>query len=371
MVRACMYLEGLDRGGIETLCVNLIEPMRACGCELSFLVLKERGYAYTDTVRAHGCTVDYLVSADRLADSSALDYCKLMYRWARKNAGKIDVLHMHISQLGNSLPLMLAAKMGGVRNVVLHSHNSKPTTRKIGTAHRVCLPLLSVVRPSALLACSDVAGEWMFGSRAYVKIANGIDLVRFRFDASARKRLRSELDLGDRVVLCSVGRFAKVKNHTFLLDVFKAFRDLRLDSCLLLVGSGELEGELRAKSRRLGLEEDVVFAGLRDDVPNILSASDCLVFPSIFEGLSIACVEAQANGIPAVLSDGVSPETVMSNKTAIVPLSSPPKEWAKVILGQAARRFEPPRYTETFDAYDIRLTAASIVDVYRSILSAR
>lgn len=369
MVRACMYLEGLDRGGIETLCVNLIEPLRTCGCELRFLVLKERTYAYTDTVRAHGCTIDYLVSADRLADSGALDYCKLMHRWATKNADTVDVLHMHISQLANSLPLMFAAKMGGMRNVVLHSHNSKPTTRKIGAAHRVCLPLLSVVRPSALLACSDVAGEWMYGTRPYVKIANGIDLARFRFDAFARERVRSEFDLGDCAVLCCVGRFAKVKNHTFLLDVFKAFQELRPDSRLLLVGAGELEGELRAKARMLGLGDSVVFAGLRDDVPDILSASDCLVFPSIFEGLSIACVEAQANGVPAVLSDGVSPETVMSNKTTIVSLSDPPIEWAKVILSQVARRFESPKYVKAFDAYDVRLTASSIVDVYRGILS--
>lgn len=369
MIRACMYLEGLDRGGIETLCVNLIEPMRACGCELSFLVLKERPYAYTDAVEAHGCAIDYLVGADRLADSGAFDYCKLMYRWARKNASAVDVLHMHISQLANSLPLMLAAKMGGVRNVVLHSHNSKPTTRKIGAAHRACLPLLSVARPSALLACSDVAGEWMFGSRPYVKIANGIDLERFQFDASARDRVRSEFNLGGRAVLCCVGRFAKVKNHAFLLDVFSEFQKFRSDSCLLLIGAGELEEELRAKALGLGLGASVIFTGLRDDIPDILSASDCLVFPSIFEGLSIACVEAQANGIPAVLSDGVSPETVMSSKTTIVPLSNPPKEWAKVIHTQVDRRFEPPRYTEAFDAYDIRLTASSIVDVYRSILS--
>lgn len=371
MIRACMYLEGLDRGGIETLCVNLIEPMRALDCDLSFLILKDLPYDYTDTVEKHGCSIDYLVKYDDLQSSGGIDYCRLMYKWARVHADDIDVLHMHISQLANSLPLMLAARLGGLKRVILHSHTSKPPDRKVGVAHRAFLPVLPVARPSAMLACSDVAGRWMFGASPYIKIANGVDVERFKFNQLARNQIRKEFDLANKVVLCCVCRFAKVKNLSFLLDVFRAFRDYQPESRLLLVGGGELEDELRKKAAKLGLSESVIFTGMRDDVPDILSASDCLVFPTLFEGLSLACVEAQANGIPAVLSDGVSPETVMSSKTTIVSLSCSPCEWAEVILSQVNRRYEDPHYTDSFTEYDIRSTAASIVEVYRNILFVR
>lgn len=371
MIRVCMYLEGLDRGGIETLCVNLIEPMRELDCELSFLILKELPYAYTDMVKGHGCSIDYLVKSDDAESSGGVDYCRLFYKWARDHANDFDVLHMHISQLANSLPLMVAARMGGLKNVVLHAHNSKPSNKKIGFAHRVCLPVLPIVRPSAMLACSDVAGSWMFGASPYIKIANGVNLERFKFNQSARVQIRNEFDLVNDVVLCCVCRFAKVKNLAFLLDVFSAFRELQPDSHLLLVGGGELEGDLRKKAAKLGLQGSVIFTGVRNDVQDILSASDCLVFPTLFEGLSIACVEAQANGIPAVLSDGVSPETVMSSKTAIMPLSCSPREWAEKILSQVERRFENPCYADSFAEYDIHSSAASIVEVYRNVLSVR
>lgn len=371
MIRNCMYVEGLDRGGIETFCLNLIEPLREAGCETSFLVLKEKDYACLDTVLEHGCRVDYLVPRSDLASATPRAYCAAARKWARSRCADVDIMHMHISQLGNSLPLMLAARVGGVKNVVLHAHTSRPFTKKIEMMHEAARPFLSVFPPSALLACSKVAGDWMFGNHAYNLVANGIDVDRFSYNAHARAAVRRELGLGDRTVLCCVGRFAREKNHSFLLDVFKAFHDGNRNSTLLLVGSGELEADLRRKAQDLGILDDTIFTGLRSDIPDILSASDCLVFPSLFEGLSLACVEAQANGIPAVFSDGVSSETVMSDKTVVASLSSPPSAWADVISEQVKRRHEKPRFTEEFSQYDIRFTAQTIAGVYERALAGR
>ena len=169
-------------------------------------------------------------------------------------------------------------------------------------------------------ACSELAGRYLFGNKTFdrgeVKIIhNAIDIDKFRFDEEARKKLRKEFDIKDTtIVIGHVGRFVQQKNHTFLVDVFKEYHEKNPDSKLLLIGSGPLEKKIKSKVRKLGLNEAVLFLGQRDDTDKLYSAMDVFCLPSLYEGLGLALIEAQANGLKSITNSNIPREARMSEE---------------------------------------------------------
>ena len=261
-----------------------------------------------------------------------------MFKWLLKER-QYDVVHLHIFQ-GLSLYYAYLAKKAGVPVRIAHSHNtalrqSKTRWLKL-IVHNLAKRMLAE-NATEYWACSSLAAKFMFPQsvwekRQYEFIPNGIDIERFRFDNKVRKKIRKDLDIEERFVIGNVGRLCYQKNQEFLIDIFASLQSARPDSVLLLVGEGEMKADLQQQAERLGIADKMIFYGVTDRVQNLLWAMDMFVFPSRFEGLGIAVVEAQAAGLPVVCSDNVPDEAVVNDLVRKVRLGVGADSWAETIL---------------------------------------
>ena len=180
--------------------------------------------------------------------------------------------------------------------------------------------------------CSQVAGDWLFGRKNRDKVQfmpNAIEAEAFAWSAQKAADAKKQFGWADKVVIGHVGRFNKQKNHSFLIDIFHAFYQKHPDSILVLVGKGELMLQIRQKVHSLGLDDCVFFMGVRSDMPQLYWAFDVLLFPSFYEGLPVSLVEAQAAGLPCVVSNRISEQTKIISSYTEVPLQVSSLEWAE------------------------------------------
>ena len=371
VTKVLLYVEELNRGGVETFCMDLAEALPAYGCEASFLVLKSGSYDYDRRAAASGIPVHHLVDrvkaegwrgrAERLRR-----YCAAMRTWMAQNGSSYDVVHVQASHLANMGPLMLAMRQGGCRSIVLHSHNSSEPGTANRALHHAFRAGLGLVRPEALLACSDVAGTWMFGRRGFEVIPNGVSFARFAYRPEARGLLRRELGLADDAhVLIYPARFSEAKNHRFLLCAMAIAHELDPSCTLLLCGRGETLEDVRRQRDELGLGDSVRLLGVRDDVDRLLSCSDACVFPSLYEGLPVSCVEAQAAGLPLLVSDGVSAQAILTGRARQLPLGAGERAWAEAMLAMTSGERQAAEADARLAAYDISRVAARMAQIYR------
>lgn len=237
----------------------------------------------------------------------------------------IDIIHAH----GNSATLaveMFAARNCGVTVRIAHSHN---TTCIHKYFDKLLRPLFYNTYTHGI-GCGIQAGKWLFGKRPHIVIKNGIDLEHFQYDICGRNKIRNELGIDSKFVIGHVGRFTDQKNHRFIIDVFEAYLELNSEAVLILVGDGPLEDEIRVLIKEKKLTGQVKFYGTTTDTSPIYSAMDCFVFPSKFEGVPLTLVEAQANGLPCLISDKVSNEVNLTSLIKDLPIDDA-KRWAKEI----------------------------------------
>lgn len=242
-------------------------------------------------------------------------YCKAFSRLLKNN--KYDIVHIHKNSLANPIPILIAKRY--CKNIVIHSHNTKPSKGKVTfffhKINRCWLHTKSFLR----LACSEEAAKWMYGNSAekdkdYFLIKNGVDVKKFSPNKHVRDNMRKTLGVENDYVLCNVGRFTEQKNHSFLIEMFARFHERFPDSKLLLVGMGPLLDSIKKQVKEMSLTKAVLFLGQRKDIPQLLQAADVFVFPSIYEGLGIVGIEAQASGLLLVASDRVPKDVdVMGN----------------------------------------------------------
>lgn len=236
-----------------------------------------------------------------------------------------------------SIPLLAIgtkiAKQAGVPIVIAHSANTHTCNFKYKLQKKLFFPMLQYADHywgCSLNACKD-SFPLNILDRACV-IPYGIEVDRFKFNAEERKQIRKQLGITGKLVLGHIGAFTEQKNHIFLLDIFRSVHSLQKDSVLLLVGEGELMNDIKRRAKNMGLSDAVIFYGTTENVPLILSAMDVFCFPSRWEGLGIVLIEAQASGLPCVVSSEIQPETVLTERYWMLELSEPPQKWAKYIL---------------------------------------
>lgn len=187
-------------------------------------------------------------------------------------------------------------------------------------------------------ACSELAGRWLFGDKTFEQgkvtiINNAIDLSKFKYDEKIRKEKRKELNINDdTLVVGHIGRFVAQKNHTFLIDVFNELHKKEKNSILLLIGQGPLMDEVKQKVETLGISESVKFLGQRDDVNELYQVFDVFLLPSLYEGLPVVGVEAQATGNLCILSNSMTQETKILDTTKFISLDMKTEEWVSIIL---------------------------------------
>ena len=261
------------------------------------------------------------------------------YHSALKKALKEDdykIIHSHISTM--SVFSLFAAKCAGVPVRIAHSHSTTNKKEKKKNLMKQVLRPFSKVFATDYMCCSELAGRWLFGNKEYDKgnvylLNNAIDLDKFKYNESLRKKKRKELGIkDDTLVIGHIGRFVAQKNHDFLIDIFNEIYKKNNNSILLLAGQGPLMEDIKNKVKELNLDDNVKFLGQRSDANELYQAFDVFLLPSLYEGLPVVGVEAQAAGLLCYLSDDMTKETKVLDITKFMSLNNTPKEWADNIL---------------------------------------
>lgn len=235
-------------------------------------------------------------------------------RWLRKilKEGKYDGIHVH----GNSGTMYFeihSAKKAGIPIRIAHSHN---TSCNYKLAHKVLKPLLNKEITHAV-ACSNPAGKWLF-KRDFTVLTNGIEISKFLYSEAIRSNYRELLDLKDKLVIGHVASMDTAKNHSYLLQVFKETLQHNENARLLLVGDGRLRGEIEEYIKSHDLTQSVFVLGKRADVDALYQCMDIFVLPSLYEGLPVTLVEAQASGLPCIISENITKEVDLTGKLQYV-----------------------------------------------------
>jgi glycosyltransferase involved in cell wall biosynthesis len=234
----------------------------------------------------------------------------------------------------SSIPLKYAKK-NNVPVRIAHSHNSNQDR---DAKYLLKLFYRNKIKKYAtdLFSCSIEAGKWMFKTDNFTVLNNAIDAAKYSYNKETSAKVRADLGVSDNaLVIGLVARFAPQKNHNFLIDVFANLKSKNENSVLLLVGDGELKDQISAKIKNKGLESDVIFTGVRSDVNALLQAMDVFVMPSFNEGLPVSIIEAQAAGLPCVISDNVPEDCRKTDLIESLSLSVSAEIWAKTIVNNA------------------------------------
>lgn len=251
-----------------------------------------------------------------------------------KNHKKLDIIHFHYDQLSKFWPFLLL-KIYPIAHVIIHSHNSFNTDMEqrkfMKFSHQLGKKIvhhLKVIR----FAVSDKAGKWLYDNDQCQIIHNGIQIQKFKYSNNARFKYRRDLGItSNEIAFVNVGRFKKQKNHRFLIELFEKVHHRLPQSKLFLLGEGPMQNEIKSLVKKKGLEDSVVFLGLRTDVNSMLSAFDLLLFPSFYEGFPIALVEAQANGLPIIYSDSITRKIELTDRITKARLNDL-TEWEKLVF---------------------------------------
>jgi glycosyltransferase involved in cell wall biosynthesis len=288
---------------------------------------------------------------------------------------KYDIVHIHGSS-GMHLIEALFAKFNRIPHIIIHSHSSKLIKstkfyyiKKL--LHYSCKWMWPYIA-TEYISCSNEAGKWLFPSKINGKInemKNGIDANIYIFNREKREQIRKDMGFSGKFVVGHIGRFSKIKNHTFLIDVFIEIYRTNPSAILVLIGQGELEDEIKQKVSSLGLDKVVYFLGVRKDIPDLLQVMDLIIFPSLFEGLPIVGIESQAAGLPVIAADTITNEVKISNNVKFMSLQEPPSEWAVEAIAhhkKIERRDMSPVIKEK--GFDIQKTASNLEDFYENLI---
>jgi glycosyltransferase involved in cell wall biosynthesis len=326
----------MNRGGVETWLLNVMRRLSRDHVAIDLMVHTDERAAYDDEVVALGATIH------RNPHTKELGRYGLRLRHVLSGSRPYDVVHSHVHHFSGMV--LAAAMLWRVPVRIAHSHNDTGVVdRNRSRWRRASETPKQLIRRCATdgFACSDEAGRAPFGDRwedgRWHRLYYGIDTTLYARH-SDRDRVRAELALpADASVMIHVGRFDVQKNHSFLIDVLAATVRQRENVFLVMVGSGLLEQSVAERAEALGVQDHVRFCGSRADVARLLGAADAFVFPSVYEGLPLACLEAQAAGLPVIMSDTITPEVMVVADRSRVP--SVTAAWARAVGGLTV----PPR----------------------------
>ncbi len=297
-----IYISGLNVGGAETFIYNLIKKIDKNKFCIDFcLQQKQNGNTeLLSLISEYGGKIFYINPFNKNYFASKKQLRQIILE------NEYDCIHIHSNSLINYSPVAVAYKLG--LKVIIHSHNtlnaSGGTIGKIlHKFNRYRLRNKNIT----CIACGNEAGQWMFGSKSFTVIPNGIDCIKYKFSLDSRNKIRNQFAINPNdILLGHVGRFLEQKNHKFIIELAVRLCKINKNLKFMLVGDGALKEEMVRSVRRSGLEENIIFTGNRTNIWEFYSAFDAFVFPSLFEGTPFTLIEAQASGLIVFASDAIT-----------------------------------------------------------------
>lgn len=312
-------------GGVETFILGFSRWLRSQNVDVGFITGSE-AMCYKDVLIGLGCKVHY-VNCNRR--TNPLGYKRELKKFFA--ASDYNVFYYNAISC-SMIEILKQAKRHGML-CVTHSHSAWNGGGVGSFLHKIHKKAMSKMTDIAF-ACSDLAGQWLFDANIvqFELIPNGIDLEKYRFNPSIRREFRKTLRICEnQSVIGHIGALSYIKNQTFLIDMLTRLNE-KNDTVLVLIGKGEDEEKLRAYAKQTNTEDKVVFLGFVNNTHEYLNAFDLFVFPSLFEGLPIAVIEAQANGLPVLMSDTISKQACVAGNSKMLALTESIDIWCETAM---------------------------------------
>lgn len=362
MIRVLQVVGKMHYGGMETLIMNIYRHINRDKIQFDFLVHYDEPGEYDEEIRALGGNI-YIMP--KTVPQNYFIYKEALHEFFSEHQ-EYKIIHGHLQS--TAFLYHKIAKETGKRCCITHSHTTDYDKNLKGfLGYRTSL--LAQRYTDVFFGCSDEACRKFFPEalkqgKKYTVIKNGIESEKYVYSAELRSKMRRTLNLEDSIVIGHVGRFQPPKNHRFLLEVFSEILKKKSDCLLLLVGDGPLKNEIMEQARRMAVSERVIFTGVRGDVNELLQAMDVFVFPSLFEGLGITLIEAQASGMRCFASSTVPNAAKVTDLLDYIKLDKPAEYWAENILSALPYKRGNTRNDIINSGYDISETAKYLEHFY-------
>jgi glycosyltransferase involved in cell wall biosynthesis len=364
MIRICQVVGNMNGGGVESVIMNYYRHVDRDKVQFDFIVTENSALVPRREMESLGGRV-FIVPpyTDLLRFQRA---CYALFSEHRE----WKIVHAHMNAL-NVFPLR-EAKHAGVPVRISHSHSTSGSGEVVKNIAKFLLKPMANIYPTERFACGEYAGQWLFGYKyPFTIMRNAIDLQKFAFSSEKRSLAREEFGVDERTfVVGHLGRFMEQKNHAFLLDVFASLLSMKPNSLLVLAGTGPLLDAMKKKAVNLGISDQVLFLGQRDDADVLYCGFDALCMPSLYEGLPVVGVEAQVSGLPFLISDQVTDEVIITSRSEKLQLDSEPKKWAKRLASIADDDREEPLSSadlQALSAFDISKQGVWLSEKYLNL----
>ncbi|WP_226677993.1 glycosyltransferase family 1 protein [Mesobacillus jeotgali] len=363
-IRVLHVVVNMNRGGAETLLMNLYRNIDRSKIQFDFLTCKE-GVFDEEILKLGG----KVYRIPYISDVGHFKYRKNLEEFFNSHPD-YKIVHSHLDKMSGLV--LRAAKNASIPVRISHSHNTSSEGNMAAKLYKWYIGQLINLNATNYYACSQEAGEWLFKNRSESVsiLKNGIDIDQFKHSPQKRREIRDELQLTENdLVFGHVGRFAPQKNHEFLIEVFAEFCKCNTNSVLLLVGDGPLKEEVEKKVFNLKINNRVKFLGVRSDIPRILQALDLFIFPSLHEGLPVSLIEAQGSGLPCFISDQISKEVDMGlGLVDFLPINNK-NPWIERIEKRLSINDSRELNLERLElmGYNIKDTASQLEEFYLSV----
>lgn len=365
MERVLQMIGSLGIGGSQAMVMNLYRNINREKIQFDFIIDHTDNLDYVEEIKQLGGKVYIMPSF------VGINYLDIRDKWNTffQEHPEYKILHSHVRSYA-SLYIPIAKKYGVT--TIIHSHS---TSNGVGFKSIIKKILQFPLRYQAdyLFACSEESGKWLYGksvvnNKKFSVVPNAIEINKYKFDVGIREQYRKEFNIEDKYVIGHVGRFHESKNHMFLLELFSEVVNKRSDAVLVLVGDGLLRSQIESKILELGIIDKVILLGNRNDVSSVLQMMDVFVFPSLWEGLPVTLIEAQAAGLPCIVSERITEEVVLTHLVNKVKLDLGAKKWSETIMDLEIGGRDVESQLE-LKKFDIKSTIEWIEEVYSSIIN--
>lgn len=360
MIRILHVLGSLDRGGTESMLMNIYREIDKSQIQFDFIIHTDKKCDFDEEIEKLGGKI-YCFPRYNLINH--FKYIKYWKEFLKKHK-EYNIIHGH---LRGSAFLYLKIAKNYKLTTIMHAHSTSSRGSILERKVKNILRYFSRRYIDYFWACSIEAGKWLFGnsivdSKNFKIIKNGIDIEKYTYNKEKRDDLRKKLALDNKFVIGHVGSFTYPKNHKFILDIFNKIQKENENSILLLIGDGELKNKIIKKIKKLGLEEKVILTGNIVNVNDYMSIMDVFLFPSLNEGLGMVIIEAQVNGLKCFVSENLPKEIELHNNLINrISLKQSSKEWAKIIMDN--KRYERNKKIRN-ESYSIKRSSIEIQKIY-------
>ncbi len=367
-IRILQVFTVLNRGGAETNMMNYYRHMDRTKFQFDFLVHRFEEGAFEDEITELGGRVF------RIRPLHPLTFRKYNHEvknFLKKN-NDYNIIHNNTSELGYFM-LNISNALGFPVHIV-HAHNSE-VVRDLKSFFRYLWRVGVRKGTNQYFTCGKDAAIWLFGkekAKEAWQMTNAIETSNFVWNSELRENVKLKENITGNFNFISTGRFNTQKNHLFMLDVFAELVRQKPEAHLYLVGDGELRPEIEKKIADKKLQDKVHLLGVRDNIHELLQAMDYFLFPSLFEGLGIAFIEAQTAGLKCFISDGVPAEGILVEENVkVISLKKSAKEWSEIILPNLEYERKDTSQTVKDAGYDIVENAKKLEEKYLELLVSR